>query len=125
MTLPERGPGLYALASAVGQPGPYRVVFEQREGGQVVDQAGAAFAVAADPELRAVGIDLDGLKQLANRSDGRELRDPAELRQGPTLAPGERSVPLWPWLAGLALALLPLDVAVRRLRWPWWGRGLP
>lgn len=120
--LPQRAPGSYELRTEAPSPGVYRVLFSQYEDGKVAREEMGGFVVLPAPEARGVGVNTALLEQLAGRTGGRALTRPDEIQ---TLARAslERTVPLWPWLAGLALALLPLDVAIRRLRWPWFGRG--
>ncbi len=123
--LPQRAPGAYELTTEVSQPGGYRVVFQQRDGaeGGVLREAWAAFAVPGLTEQRSVGLNQPLLEALAERSGGRELLEPADLFRRSEASQGERSVPLWPYLLGLALLVLPFDVAARRLPWPWVIRG--
>ncbi|MGI5837682.1 MAG: hypothetical protein ACOX87_14485, partial [Chloroflexota bacterium] len=56
------------------------------------------------------------LKELAAATGGRALSEPSEAfsREGLPPAPGWE--PLWPYLLGFALLLLPLEVALRRIR---------
>jgi hypothetical protein len=78
------------------------------------------------PSAPTRGTNTALLARLAHETGGRFLREPAEAfsraalaLSGPAGAPtGERWDPLWPVLAALALLLFPLDVAIRRLRWP-------
>jgi hypothetical protein len=80
--------------------------------------------VPADAERAHAGTNTSLLTRLAHETGGRLLRDPGEVfarvaAPGAALAAqGERWDPLAPVLAALALLLFPLDVAVRRLRWP-------
>ncbi|MDQ3810477.1 MAG: glutamine amidotransferase, partial [Chloroflexota bacterium] len=107
IALPQRGPGLYEWSSRVDAPGVYRVLFRQGNREEV-----AGFAVPEAPEAHSLGVNRALLEQLARDSGGRELRDPTELAR-PGRGPGP-PVELWPWLAALALLLLPLDVYLRR-----------
>lgn len=124
LALPQQAPGLYERTLRVSQPGNYRVLFTQRgtAGGATREEA-IGFAVPTVPELRAVGQNDALLRQLAARTGGRELREPRDLLAGPGAARplGETRTPLWPLPVALGLLLLPLDVALRRLRWPWIG----
>lgn len=126
LALPQQAPGLYERTLEVRQPGSYRVLFTQRgSSGRASREEAIGFAVPSVPELRNVGLNLALLRQLASRSGGRELREPGDLLAGPgTARPlGETRTPLWPLPIALGLLLLPLDVALRRLRWPWIGSG--
>jgi uncharacterized membrane protein/Mg-chelatase subunit ChlD len=107
VVLPQVAPGTYRLETRVDAPGSYRVLFKQ---GTREDVAG--FTAVDAVESHFVGANRDLLDQLARDTAGREYRDPAEFaRPGNGAGP---AVPLWPWLLGLALALLPVDVYLRR-----------
>src|SRR5262249_45147645 len=76
--------------------------------------AASGLVVPYSPEYRASGTDTAFLEQLAQVADGRVLTNPEEAFT-PNLPPVEGRAPLAPWLLGLALLLLPLDIAARRL----------
>lgn len=120
--LPQRAPGVYSLTTEAAQPGVYRALFTQTEPDGTTREEIAGFVVSPDVETRFVGVNQTLLNQLAARTGGRQLREPDEVGRL-SRATTERDLPLWPWLAGAALAILPLDVALRRLRWPWFRRG--
>ena len=105
--LPQRGPGLYELDTSVSTPGQYRVLFAQGTRQEV-----AAFSAPDAIELHSVGMNRALLDALATTSGGHAITDVAGLAEpGNGLGP---ALSLWPWLLGLALALLPLDVFLRR-----------
>jgi Ca-activated chloride channel family protein len=107
LSLPQQGPGLYALDTLrVNAPGQYRVLFTQAGREEV-----AGFSAPDAVELHSVGTNTALLNQLAAASGGRALADPADLRPG--AGPGP-AIQLWPWLLLAALLLLPLDVYLRR-----------
>jgi len=120
--LPQRAPGIYELRTEAPSLGTYRVLFAQYENGKSVRDEMSGFVVLPNPETRGVGVNTTLLNQLAARTGGRALSDPADIQ---SLDRGEvdRTEPLWPWLALAALVLLPVDVAIRRLRWPWFSRA--
>jgi Mg-chelatase subunit ChlD len=120
--LPQRAPGIYELRTEAPSPGVYRVLFAQYENGRSVRDEMSGFVVLPSPETRSVGINHPLLDQLAARTGGRTLNDPSEIASL-TRSEIDRTEPLWPLLAALALIVLPLDVAIRRLRWPWFGRA--
>ena len=93
------------------------------QNGQSLHEEVVGFAVPGSPELRSVGVNQALLQGLAERSGGRELHSPADLLAAQPGISDYRWQPIWPYLAALALLLFPLDVAVRRLRWPWLRRG--
>jgi hypothetical protein len=107
VVLPQVAPGTYVLETRVGAPGAYRVLFKQGQREEV-----AAFAVPDAVEAHVVGANRGLLDQIAHDSGGREYRDPAEVGTPGTGA--GPAIPLWPWLLGAALVLLPLDVYLRR-----------
>ena len=112
VVLPQRAPGTYELYTRVDQPGTYRVLFTQ---GSTKEEV-AGFVVPDAPEAHTLGTNVSLLEDLARRTNGHPLRDPADLgaeRTSPT-ASGGPTLDLWPWLLALALVLLPLDVYVRR-----------
>jgi hypothetical protein len=72
----------------------------------------AAFNVPDAIELHNAGTNHALLDQLARSSGGHQLTDPIEAAApangaSPSVAP-------WPWLLWAALALLPLDIYLRR-----------
>jgi Ca-activated chloride channel homolog len=105
--LPQTGPGTYGLDTRVPAQGAYRVLFAQ-----AAHQEVAAFSAPDAIEMHSVGINTPLLDLLARTSGGREITDIADLSE-PGHGPGPANE-LWPWLLGLALALLPLDVLLRR-----------
>ncbi|MFN0071287.1 MAG: VWA domain-containing protein [Chloroflexota bacterium] len=120
--LPQRGPGVYELRTEAPGPGIYRVLFAQYENGRVARDEVTGFVVLPGPESRGIGVNQELLNQLAARTGGRALKDPSEI-QLLARSSVDRAEPLWPWLVGSALVLLPLDIAIRRMRWPWFSRG--
>jgi Ca-activated chloride channel family protein len=107
VSLAQKAPGVYAFDSRVNVPGTYRVLFAQGTREEV-----AAFSVPDSVELHSAGLNRANLDALARLSGGRELTDPlAAARPAEGQGP---AIPLWPWLLGAALVLLPLDVLLRR-----------
>jgi hypothetical protein len=106
VSLRQTGPGLYGVDMRVSSPGQYRVLFRQGASQEV-----AAFTAPDSVELHSVGTNTALLDQLAMTSGGHSLKEPADLRPGTGTGP---PIDLWPWCLGLALALLPLDVFLRR-----------
>lgn len=104
--LPQEAPGAYGMATQVTAPGEYRVLFKQGAREDV-----AAFSAPDSVELHSVGLNAGLLTHMAGASGGRALSEPADLRAGNGPGP---ALEVWPWLAALALLLLPLDVYLRR-----------
>jgi hypothetical protein len=111
VVLPQRAPGSYELYTRVDTPGTYRVLFKQGSKEEV-----AAFVVPDNVESHTLGVNTALLDDLSRRSGGQALQAPADLgaEPTPTTPNGGPTVDLWPWLLGLALLLLPLDVYLRR-----------
>jgi Ca-activated chloride channel homolog len=116
LQLPQTAPGNYAIATVVSEPGVYEARFAQRENGQPVREETLGFTILGNQEGRAVGTNRALLERLAGLTGGKELTDPAQAFAREARAVGERLEPLWHWFALAALLLLPLDIAVRRLR---------
>ncbi len=106
VALPQTGPGRYTADLRVTAPGQYRVLFKQGQREET-----AAFSAPDAVELHSVGANTVLLDQLATSSGGHALTDPTDLAPGSGPGP---TLELSPWLLALALALLPLDVFLRR-----------
>jgi Ca-activated chloride channel homolog len=107
VSIPQSGPGTYSLDTRVAAAGNYRVLFSQGSREEV-----AGFSVPDSIELHSAGTNTALLDLLARTSGGHPLTDVTDLSsQGNGPGP---AIALWPWLLGLALALLPLDVFLRR-----------
>jgi Mg-chelatase subunit ChlD/uncharacterized membrane protein len=106
LSLPQHGPGLYALDTSISAPGEYRVLFKQGSREEV-----AAFTAPDAAESHSVGLNTTLLDQLATTSGGHPLPDPTALQPGNGPGP---AIDLWPWVLLAALLLLPIDVLLRR-----------
>ena len=115
LPLRQGAPGSYETTVQVTQSGVYQVRADELRGGQATRGDDGGFVVVAAPELRTIGPNRPLLAQLAQATGGRELSEPGEAfgRDGAWLA--TRWLQLWPALLVVALLLLPLDVAARRL----------
>jgi uncharacterized membrane protein/Mg-chelatase subunit ChlD len=115
----QSAPGAYQVTTTVDQPGVYRVLVTQTGADGTSRQEVTGFAAPDSPELHTLGINTPLLQGLAASSGGRELQQPSDIAQATSGAGGEAPNPLsgpalWPWLIGLALVLLPIDVYLRR-----------
>ncbi|MHB8990463.1 MAG: VWA domain-containing protein [Chloroflexota bacterium] len=117
-TIPLRqtAPGRYQATLPAAIPGVYRVEVSQFRGGLDPISETAGFAVPWAPEFRGLGSNDTLLKELAAMTGGHSTRDPADAfsRTGMPASPGWE--PLWPYLLAAALLLLPIEVALRRIR---------
>lgn len=124
LPLPQVGPGRYESHFLADRPGLYKLeVVQALPSGARHEQA--ALVVAADPERAHVGANEALLARLARDTGGRVLSEPTRNLAQPdegraALTAGERWQPIGGWLVVLALLLFTMDVAARRLRWPWW-----
>jgi Ca-activated chloride channel homolog len=114
--LVQMGPGRYEATVPAGGAGLYRVEVRQSRsnGDEVAETSG--FAIPLAPEFRRQGSNEALLKELASMTGGRAAMDPADVfsREGMPSMPGWE--PLWPYLLAIALVLLPIEVALRRVR---------
>ena len=107
VSLPQSGPGTYALRTRIGLPGEYRVLFSQGSHEEV-----AGFSAPDAAELHSVGLNRSLLDMLARTSGGHLLVDVADLAR-PANGPGP-AIDLWAYFLMAALLLLPVDVFIRR-----------
>ena len=108
-------PGSYETTVQVTQSGVYQVRADEMRGGQASRGDDGGFVVVTAPELRTIGPNWPLLAQLAQATGGRELSEPGEALSRDSAWRATRWLQLWPALLVLALLLLPLDVAARRL----------
>lgn len=116
VSLVQTAPGRYEVSLPASGPGLYRVDVRQvREGSQEVRES-SGYVIPSAPELRRLGSNEALLKEMASITGGRAVSDPATAfsREGMASAPGWE--PLWPYLLALSLVLLPVEVAIRRIR---------
>lgn len=116
VALRQTAPGRYQATISAATPGVYRVEVHQARDGQVTISETAGFAVPWAPEFPGLGSNDTLLKELAAMTGGRSIRDPRDAfsRTGMPSSPGWE--PLWPHLLATALLLLPVEVALRRIR---------
>ena len=115
--LPQTAPGLYEGTFPLQGNGAYLVqaVQEDRDGSAATQSGGVV--VPYSQEYRSLGINYALLQDLARRTGGRVLDEPAAAFAPLSSAEaGRQPRPLWPWLATLAGILFVADVAIRRLR---------
>jgi Ca-activated chloride channel family protein len=115
------GPGSYEGTVPAEAAGNYVVALTPRRGGRALAPVVGGVSRPAGMELRFTQHNEGLLRQIADESGGRVLdwARPREAglfsREG--LTPREARLPLLPLLLGLAVALLLLDVATRKIAW--------
>lgn len=115
--LQQTAAGRYEVTVPATAPGLYRVDLSQTRQGQtipVLETSG--FAVSSSPEFRRLGSNDALLKELAAMTGGRAIRDPAEAFSRDGMPSSTDWQPLWGYLLSFALVMLPLEIAVRRIR---------
>lgn len=121
ITLRQTGPGHYEARLPVATAGsrPYTMALIAGPGlpGDLARRAGTRQLYYPYPdEYRSYPPNVELLQAIAQRTGGKVGASVAEIfdAQGDR---GERSMPLWPWLAGAALVLYLLDLLLRRAPW--------
>ncbi|MDQ3810866.1 MAG: VWA domain-containing protein, partial [Chloroflexota bacterium] len=111
------GPGRYEGEFPLAGPGTYLVRVEAEGDGGTVAAADAALPVSYAAEFRRVSADPNRLEQIARAGGGQvlSLDTPADAFAD-NLAPLSNPMPVHRVLLLLAAVLLPIDIAVRRLR---------
>jgi uncharacterized membrane protein len=112
--LEQVGPGRYRGRFPATQEGVYLIGMAHRREDRVVGSQLAGLVVPYAQELRDLGVDETALRELAELTGGGRLEEPREAFLK-ARRPSRITVNLWPWLVGLAAALLIPDIALRRL----------
>jgi Mg-chelatase subunit ChlD len=123
--LRQQAPGRYRADFSVEEGGAYEVRVRVARAGQPTRQETSGFVAVTDPEARTLSPNDRLLNRLAAVTGGRQIADPAAAFAETGRPAGLGWQPLWPWLVGVALLLLVVEIAVRRLRAPTWPRALP
>ncbi|HEY3110035.1 MAG TPA: VWA domain-containing protein [Chloroflexota bacterium] len=112
-------PGRYEYTATIEDQGVYSVDVSQYENGKAARTESTGFVVPYPAEYRYFGADDNYLGRLAAITGGKILRDPRAVFSSDGLKfQGLDWTPLWPYLLGAALILLPIDIAMRRLQVP-------
>jgi Mg-chelatase subunit ChlD len=112
--LVQRGSGRYEADFSADTSGGYFVTIADKDGA-IVGQVGTA--ISYSPEYRAPDSRSTVVEEMLRATGGRRLVHPLGLFEHvgkPARSPQE----IWPWLLSLALALLLVDVACRRIAFP-------
>ncbi len=113
--LPQVAPGRYEAVVPVEDDGVYALQVAQTDSSGTVANQSSGFVVPYSPEYRASGTNRPLLEQLARRTGGRLVSEPADAFVHDLPAVGAPR-PLWPLLLVLAGLLFVVDVGVRRVR---------
>jgi uncharacterized membrane protein len=107
-------PGRYQAELNTTQPGSYQLMFSQSRDNQSVGRQTRGLAVGYPDELRLRPTNTELLKAIAGAAGGRfDVKAESVFAAPERTAP--RAVPLWPYLATVAVLLFVLDVALRRI----------
>jgi uncharacterized membrane protein len=114
---PGRYEGEFEVGAPSWAPGAYVIGLNARGPGRFTAHQTAGFAVGYPPDFAETRPQQAFLEGLAEQTGGAVLTDPAQAFAPPAVRLGGPRVPLdiWRGLVWLAVALLPLDVAARRL----------
>ncbi|HSH81004.1 MAG TPA: VWA domain-containing protein [Herpetosiphonaceae bacterium] len=114
LRLKQVAPGRYAARlDAPLAPGAYRLSAALRKGEQRLE-ALAAWSQAYPAEFAGTLGGGELLQRVAEVTGGRTMQTAEEATTALVTPPARDPRPLWPWLAGLALALWPVEIAIRR-----------
>lgn len=114
------GPGLYEGYFNPQDEGTYLLGITGRtlEGEAIAGQT-LGWVLGYSPEYQTLETNPQLLSQIADISGGRTFDVTSVVEAGAIFERPQvgtkSSQPIWPWLVGLAIILLPLDIAVRRL----------
>lgn len=116
LTLQQVAPGRYEGRFVPDTEGAYfiRVAGSATEGEATVAQT-TGWVLGYSPEYRHFEANVPLLEALAEIGNGRNLAGDVAAVFEHNLPSESATRPIWPWLTLLAVVLLPVDVAVRRL----------
>jgi len=116
VALQETAPGVYEGDAQTQGVGAYLVGVRVSGGGRTSATLRTGLVVPYSPEYRNLGLNAPDVHAMASAGAGAVLSlRSARLSFAPNLNGVDADIGLAPWLLVLALLLLPLDVAVRRL----------
>jgi uncharacterized membrane protein len=122
--LVQTGPGTYEGEFDAKEPGTYAasLSYKSPKGNSGLIVSG--MAVNSSPELRDLKSNEALLKQIAERTGGRYYDQPWQqataglfTREG--LQPSASPLPIWDLMIPILLALILIDIAIRRIAWDW------
>jgi Ca-activated chloride channel homolog len=115
LDLAPTGPGRYEGNFPIGGAGTYIVRADEQRDGASVAAGEAGLPVSYPAEFRQVTADTQRLEQIARAGGGQVLASPAAAFAN-DLPPITSPLPLQPVLLAIAAVLLPIEIAIRRLR---------
>ena len=117
LTLSQVAPGRYESSFTPGTDGAYfiGVAGTATGNGEATVAQTTGWVLGYSPEYRHLAANPQLLEVLAEVTGGRDLAGEVTAVFDHNLASEAAARPIWPWLTLLAAALLPVDIAVRRL----------
>lgn len=117
INLRQTGPGWYEAAFPLARAGTFLLRAEHRnEEGRVVAQSRATIAAPYPEEYLTVDMDREILDQVTALTGGSSQVTPTDVWSTSDGEGEEYHRQLWPYLIGLALMLMLLDLLLRRVR---------
>lgn len=114
LTVPQIAPGRYEAEVALPQTGAWHLLISQSKDRIPLHQQSRGTIIGYPDELRLKPVNEPLLKSLAQTSGGTYEPTPNQV-----FASDHRTasdvIPLWPWLLRVALLVLVIDVAIRRI----------
>ncbi len=121
--LVQTGPGQYEADFDTKEPGNYVVALNYRGRDNKSGILLGGLATTISPELRDLKSNEARLREVADRTNGRLLEPWAPPGGGLFTREGLRQtaspLPIWDVLLPVLLALIIVDVAIRRIAWDW------
>lgn len=122
--LVQTGPGTYVGEFDAKDPGTYAASLSYKSPKGQAGLIVSGMAVNSSPELRDLRSNEALLKQIAERTGGRYFDQPWQqatsglfTREG--LQPSASPLPIWDIMIPILLALILIDIAIRRIAWDW------
>lgn len=119
LSLLQVAPGTYEGEFSLGATGSYIVSVVESDGGGGSRVHVAGTSVAYPPEYRVLNTNSALLNEVAKSTGGKEITKPQEINRKVAI-PGESLTEMWSFFLSLAIVLLPLDIANRRISVPFW-----
>ena len=115
--LEQIAPGRYGASFPTRDFGDYHVQVSRSVGGQALNQAETGYSKGYPEELRLKPPDHAAMRGWSAAATGLYDRNPADVFLTDRLE-GYRVTRIWPLLLQLALLLIPIDIALRRIEFP-------